>query len=107
LIVRRVISSITGSIFRWHEINFIIFVTSVRTFWFDVTEFVFPDIIAASVATSAVSGIFASFKAVGDIRRELDARGVFRAFFVRRTTVCEAVSTRRIGITDGSCGTFI
>lgn len=107
LVVRGIVSRILCSVLRRHEINFIILVSSVRTIRFDVTEFIFPDIIAASVATAAVSGIIASFKAVGNVRREFDARGVFRAFFVRSTAVSEAVAAWGIRITDGACGTFV
>ena len=73
----------------------------------DVTELGRSDIIAASVTSTAVSGVFASFEAVGDIGGKGDASGIFRAFFVRFASCREAVTIGGVGITDGSLRTII
>ena len=89
------------------KLDFVFFVAAINAVGSDITEFLVTNVVSADVFLSTVIVRFAFFEAIGDVRCELDANCVFRAFLIGFAAIGEAVAGRRVGIADGTGWAFV
>jgi hypothetical protein len=79
---------------RRFERNFVRFIAAVLIIGGNIAELLRTDIIAASIAASAIAGFVAFQEAITDGFGKRNADAIFRAFFVCFTIISQTIAAR-------------